>query len=180
MLKTFQIGSFSGIPVIVKASAVYASLVVVIIAAILCVVIWDLSPIVALITGVLAVILHWVVVFEHHYGHIVAARMAGYPITRLVCFGLLAGDRYPKDEPALPPAIHRQRAMGGPIGSLIFSIILGVIALILYFGVGGVAGWLAIFAFADAFFGFFISAFVPLDVIGLETDGSTLLKYWGR
>jgi hypothetical protein len=180
MIKPFRLGSFAGIPVFVRTSAVYASLAAVVIAAILSLVIWGLSPIIALITGILAIILHWVVVFEHHYGHIVAARMTGYPIVRIVCFGLLAGDRYPKDEPTLPASIHRQRAIGGPIGSLTFAILLGVIALGLHFGVGGIVGGLAIFAFADAFFAFFIGSFIPLDIIGLETDGSVLLKYWGQ
>jgi hypothetical protein len=179
-MKTFQLMTIRGIPVLVKPEAVYASLGLWIVAAILGAVMWDLGLITALITGLIVVMLHWMIALQHHYGHVVAGQQMGYPMSRIVCWMLLPNDRYPPNEPSLPASVHRRRAIGGPIASLILSIITGIIALVFYFGVGGVLGGLAIFAFLDAFIIMFLGGFVPLHFIGLETDGSTFLKYWGQ
>ena len=124
-----------------------------------------------------AVVLHWVAAVAHHLGHAWAARQTGYPMVgiRLGTSALLATSLYPADEPALPAAIHIRRALGGPTGSLLVSIVGAVIPLLLR-NLGGMPFWLAVFFFLDNFLVFALGPFLPLGF----TDGSTLLHWWRK
>lgn len=94
---------------------------------------------------------------------------------RFGSFGLLAASQYPLDEPELPAVIHIRRALGGPIGSLIASLLAGGIALLLR-NTGGVPWWVTLFFFLDNFVVFTLGSLLPLGF----TDGSTLLVWWGK
>jgi Zn-dependent protease len=129
----------------------------------------------ALIGGLACAFLHYCGEFLHQMGHALAARRTGYPMTGLTFFFLLAVSRYPKDEPDLPGRTHITRALGGPSASLIVSLIAGGIAWAVA-SLGGLVWLVAMFWFLDNLLVFFLGAFLPLGF----TDGSTILRYWGR
>ncbi len=97
-------------------------------------------------------------------------------MTGIRYYNLLSASLYPSDEPTLPAKTHIRRALGGPLFSLIMSIITGVLALALRGAEGGLIGWLALFAFVVNFAVLTLGAFLPLGF----TDGITLLRYWGK
>jgi hypothetical protein len=68
-----------------------------------------------------------------------------------------------------------RRALGGPVASLLLSVIAAVIALALR-PLGGVYWWVALFFFLDNLLVLTLGALVPLGF----TDGSTLLHWWGK
>ena len=131
----------------------------------------------AIIGSLIAVILHWASTLAHHLGHAWAARRTGYPMIgiRFGTLGLLATSLYPPDEPALPAKIHIQRALGGPVGSLLFSIVALVIAQV-FRTVNDTLAWVGIFFFLDNLLVFTLGVFLPLGF----TDGSTLLQWWRK
>ena len=109
----------------------------------------------------------------HHLGHAWAAHRTGYPMVGIRLWALLGTSIYPRDEPALPAAIHRRRAWGGPIISFLSGLVYGVIALFLR---EVSLFWYTIFLFAAVVntLVFTLGALMPLGF----TDGSTLLRYW--
>jgi hypothetical protein len=90
-------------------------------------------------------------------------------------WGLLSTSLYPADEPALPADIHIRRALGGPITSLVCSVVAAVITLALR-PLGGIPWLVAAFVFLDNLFVLGLGSFLPLGF----TDGSTLLYWWGK
>jgi hypothetical protein len=128
----------------------------------------------ALVAALACVVLYWAGEVWHQLGHAFAARRTGYPMTGITFFWVLGRSIYPADEPTLPPHIHVQRALGGPIASALMSLALGVILLLLPFG--GAAWWVTAFALLVNVGVFTLGAFMPLGF----TDGSTLLRYWGK
>lgn len=179
MKNTFWEGHLGAMPVkarnslLVWSAGLYAILIVV------GIVVFDFSIPLALGGGLLGVMGHWLACVVHHYGHFRAAQMVGYPMRYVILWGLLGTDIYPRDEGSLPGAIHIRRAFGGPIASLLLSLASGVLAGILYFTVDE-AAWFVYFLFLDALLVFTIGAFLPLKFIGIETDGDTLMKWWGK
>ena len=130
----------------------------------------------ALFGSLLAVLLHWASVIAYHLGHARAARRTGYPMSgiRLGTLGVLGTSVYPADEPTLPAKIHVQRALGGPLGSLLFTMVaLGT--AIVFRAVDEALSWAGIFFFLDNLLVFTLGVFLPLGF----TDGSTLLQ-WRR
>jgi len=141
--------------------------------------IWNLKlPLLeAIATGFMATLLYWVTAVVHQLGHAMAARRTGYPMSgiRLGKLLVLATSLYPEDEAPLPATIHIRRALGGPIGSFLFTILSGFVAYLLY-PVGGVIEWLAEFVYLTSLVIFTLGAILPLGF----TDGSTLLEWWGK
>jgi hypothetical protein len=129
----------------------------------------------AIVGGLIAALLHFASDILHQLGHAWAARQTGYPMTGVRLWGVLSTSVYPRDEPPLPASVHIRRALGGPLGSLLVSIL----AALLLFALrdrDGVLRWLALFFFLDNLLTFTLGAFLPLGF----TDGSTLLYWWGR
>ncbi len=120
-------------------------------------------------------VLHFVSELLHHLGHAGAARRTGYPMRGVRFVWVLAASLYPRDEPALSGKIHIRRALGGPAMSLVVSIVAFLILLVAQ-SVGGLFYWIALWFFLDNFLVFFLGAFLPLGF----TDGSTILKWWGK
>jgi hypothetical protein len=132
----------------------------------------------AIIGGLAATILHQIAELWHQLGHAWAARRTGYPMTgiRFGFLGVLSSALYPPDEPALPPDVHIRRALGGPLASLVMSVIAAIIFLVINTSrSGGTLWWLALFFFLENFIVFTLQVFVPLGF----NDASTLL-YWMR
>ena len=84
-----------------------------------------------------------------------------------------ASGLYPLDEPELPARTHVRRALGGPVMSLIVTIVAVVIAWLMR-SAGSPYTWIAVFTVLDNFLIFTLGAFLPLGF----TDGSTLLRLW--
>lgn len=139
---------------------------------------WWLLPLsiaAILLAGLLFTLLHWVSEFTHQLGHATVARRLGYPMERVRMWYVLAAGLYPKDEPPLPAEIHIRRALGGPVTSLILSVV-GVVLVGLTRPSGNFLYYLALFFTLENFFIFFLGAFLPLGF----TDGSTLLEWWPK
>lgn len=130
----------------------------------------------AVLGGLAGTAIFFVSELIHQLGHAWAARRTGYPMTGIRFYNLLSACVYPSDEPNLPGRTHIRRALGGPLFSLIMSVITGVFALALRGAQGGLLGWLALFAFVVNFAVLTLGAFLPLGF----NDGSTLLRYWGK
>ncbi len=128
----------------------------------------------ALLGGLIGVVIHWCSEFWHQYGHVLAARRTGYPMTGLRFWGVLSTSLWPPDEPPLPGRIHIQRALGGPIASILLGVLALVVAAVI--GRGGLGWWLAVFAAFDNLLVLGLGAFAPLGF----TDGSTILYWWKR
>ena len=127
----------------------------------------------AIVGGLIAVGLHYAGETFHQWGHIQAARRAGYPMTGIRYWGMLSTSIYPVNEPPLSASIHIRRALGGPIASITLAIGLGLLGLMLPSSLGLIY-WLVVFAALENLFIYGLGALLPLGF----TDGSTLLKYW--
>ncbi|MEA2647054.1 MAG: hypothetical protein QOE92_2137 [Chloroflexota bacterium] len=128
----------------------------------------------ALLGGFVLAMLHWGAEVWHNAGHNTAARTTGYPMTgtRLGFLGFLGESLYPPDEPELPPSVHIRRALGGPIGSAVLSVIAAFVALVT---APFSFGWVTLLFFLDNLFVFTLGAWVPLGF----NDVSTVI-HWRR
>lgn len=144
------------------------------------VIVLDLSLIKALVGALVCVIFHIAALMVHHLGHFYAGKSVGYPMSHMVMWGLLGTDRYPKDEPPLSAAIHRRRAIGGPLANLLLSIPVALLVVLLYPESKLEVQWVLVFCLVNTFIIFMLGSFAPLKWMGIETDGDVLLKYWGQ
>ena len=124
----------------------------------------------SILIGLVAALLHWTSILFHHLGHVAAARRTGFPMSGILLgmFGILARDLYPADEPELSPAIHIQRALGGPIASGAFSIFFFLLIPLW----SGNWYWLVCFILLENVFVLTLQAFIPLSF----NDGGTIWK----
>ena len=129
----------------------------------------------AVLGGLIAALLHWVGEAWHQFGHAWAARRVGYPMQGVELWWFFGRSIYPSDEPELPARIHIRRALGGAPASLVLALLAGVITLGLRTS-GGIAYWVGVVFVIENLFVFTLGAFLPLGF----TDGSTLLRYWGK
>lgn len=129
----------------------------------------------ALLDGFLATLLHYASELWHQLGHALAARRTGYPMRGIRSWWLLTLSRYPGEEPELPAEVHLQRALGGPIGSLLLALLAAGAAYALR-APQGLAYRLTLFLFLDNLLVFTLGALLPLGF----TDGSTLLRWWPK
>ncbi|MFL7840012.1 MAG: hypothetical protein ACK2T4_04435 [Candidatus Promineifilaceae bacterium] len=132
-------------------------------------------PWATLLGGILVTKIHYLSDLWHHLGHARAAEQTGYPMKGLTFIGPIARSIYPENEGLLPAETHIQRALGGPIFSLLLTFGVGILALLLRF-IGGPPLFLAVFALLDNLLVFTIGALLPLGF----TDGSTLLTWWDQ
>jgi hypothetical protein len=173
----YKLGKFAGLNLSARSSAITGSILLFAALLGLSMGVLRLMVVEAILGSMAAVLLHWVASFAHQLGHAWAARRTGYPMWGIHFgpLGLLSASLYPRDEPDLPANIHIRRALGGPTGSLLASLLAGGIALLLR-NSGGTPWWLALFFFLDSFLVFTLGPFLPLGF----TDGSTLLHWWGK
>lgn len=112
----------------------------------------------------------------HHYGHSLAARWTGYPMTGMHFYSLFANSLYPPDEPALPAGLHIRRALGGFWVNLLIGLLLGAAANSLGLAGGGLGWATSVLAFLN-FFVLGLGALLPLEIKGLAaTDGAVILR----
>jgi len=166
-----QLGRLAGLMISARPSAFASSLVLWVLAGSFARLVLHQSLAIAVASGALVLVLHWVGAIWHQLGHAWAARRTGYPMSGIRLWYLLSTALYPADEPALPVAIHVRRALGGARGSLVLSVVAGTLALALRTGAGAF-WWVLAFFFLDNLVIFTLGAFLPLGF----TDGSTLLR----
>lgn len=128
------------------------------------------SLLAALLGGLGAVLLHYASEIWHQLGHATAARSTGHPMVGINLWGPLSSSIYPPDEPPLPRNSHIRRALGGPLASLVLTVI--ALIPVLFLMVNSTLWWLALFLLADNLLVFTLGSFLPLGF----TDGSTLLR----
>lgn len=129
----------------------------------------------ALLGGLICAVGHVLMEVIHQLGHAWAARRTGYPMKGVHLWWLLGRSIYPSNEGDLPGSVHIRRALGGPLISALLSIALAVLAL-LFRPWDVTPGWMLAFLFLDNLLIFTVGALLPLGF----TDGSTVLKWWGR
>ena len=168
---TLRRGHVARLPVTVGLSAVVGSLLLGALAATVAFFLLQTSLGIAALAGLLVILLHWLAVSVHVLGHTTAARRTGYPATGVRLWGLLSSIGYPADEPPLPAAIHARRALGGPLASAGFSLVVAVLVVVSR-PIAGMAWWLLVFLLLDSFLLGTLGALSPLDF----ADGGTLLR----
>ncbi|MBC7870376.1 MAG: hypothetical protein H7Y09_06010 [Chitinophagaceae bacterium] len=172
MKKTFHLGKIGGLEILVKPLVFVVFIVLWLVGVGVGIGLLKLSFGTAFVGGFLCVAAHYITNYLHHFGHSLAAKRAGYPMTGILVMNILAKSLYPRDEPELPAKVHIQRALGGPIFSGLVALILGLAAAALRSS-GGILYGVVLFAFLDTLLVYTLGAFLPLGF----TDGSTLL-YW--
>jgi hypothetical protein len=169
----YRLGTIAGVKITARPSAILASIALWAIATEVATTFFGASLAAGIVQGLIVTLLHWLSDLLHQLGHAIAARSTGYPMSGLRLWFLLSSGLYPLDEPELPARTHVRRALGGPIMSLIVTVIAGAIAWLM-----GRAGspytWIAVFTFLDNLLIFTIGAFAPFSF----TDGGTLLRLW--
>jgi hypothetical protein len=167
----YRLGTIGGVKISARPSAIIASIALWAIATEVATTFFHAPLAAGILQGLIVTLIHWLSDMLHQAGHAIAARSTGYPMSGLRLWLLLSSGLYPLDEPELPARTHVRRALGGPLMSLIVTVIAGVIASLM-----GAAGspytWIAVFAFLDNLLIFTLGAFLPLGF----TDGSTLLR----
>jgi hypothetical protein len=170
---SYRLGTIYGVKIIARPSAIIASIALWAVATEVATAFFHASLAAGIVQGLVVTLIHWLSDLLHQLGHAIAARSTGYPMSGLRLWFLVSSGLYPLDEPELPARTHVRRALGGPIMSLIVTVITGVIALLMR-NAGSPYTWIAVFAFLDNFLIFTLGAFLPLGF----TDGSTLLRLW--
>jgi hypothetical protein len=175
MNKTLKLGSFAGLKILAKPTALIATIVLWLVFTLIGRKVFKLSTKQAILGGFIATEIHWVSELWHHFGHAQAAKQVGYPMSGICANGPIAASLYPPDEPTLPGPTHIKRALGGPIASGALALVMAILTIALR-PIGGIPLMAASLAFFENLFVLSLGAFLPLGF----TDGSTILHYWNR
>ena len=175
--KDYQIGRITGLRLSVEPLFLVGTMVLWIALSGMGILLLDLPFAQAVVGGLIAALLYWVSEIIHQLGHAYAARRTGYPMVgiHLGKYLFFGASLYPENEEPLPAKIHIRRALGGPVSGFVFTIVTGAVAWILY-PRNDMLSWLALFLCIINLLVFTVGPFLPLGF----TDGSTLLKWWGR
>jgi len=131
---------------------------------------WSIGT--AVLAGLVATVGYVLSAGWHQFGHAIAARSTGYPMTSVRFWGVLDSSIYPATEPALAPAIHIRRALGGPIASLALAVIFAIVTLLQSSPTSPTAR-IVQFLFLLNFVVYTLQVFVPLGF----NDGTTLMRW---
>lgn len=172
MSTVYPLGTVTGLRLSARPSAFIGVLLLWLILSGVGIGLLGLSPVAGVLGGLFAVALHYLSGTVHQLGHAWAAHRTGHPMIGVQFWWVLSTALYPPDEPTLPAAVHIRRALGGPIASLVLTLIAGGSALALA-ATGGVLWYVALFFFLDNLLVLTLGAFLPLGF----TDGSTLLRW---
>ena len=175
MAQTIHLGRVASLRLTAAPSAFIGSLLLWVLLSGIAVLALNVAHTAAIAGGLIAVLLHWASDIVHQFGHARAARATGHPMVGIRLWWLLSASIYPSDEGPLPASVHIRRALGGPIASLVLTVIAAVIALA-FRPLGGIYWWVALFFFLDNLLVLTLGAFLPLGF----TDGSTLLHWWRK
>jgi len=173
--RTMHLGKYRGLEIRTAPSTIITAILTTSAIFLLLNKVFKLRPWTAVTGGILATTLHYLSDLWHQLGHARAAEQTGYPMKGMTFVGPLCFSVYPKNEGLLPAETHIQRALGGPIFSLLLTLAFALAVLLMRF-IGGLPLFLAVFTFLDNLLVFTIGALLPLGF----TDGSTLLTWWGQ
>jgi hypothetical protein len=67
--------------------------------------------------------------------------------------------------------------LGGPIWSTLLTLVL-IVPVVITFNEGGDVKWLFLWVLLDNIAVFNLGVWIPLESVGIETDASTILRYW--
>lgn len=126
-----------------------------------------------LMAAILAVLGYYFWGLLHHLGHYLAGAYAGYPLTEIRVFAVIARDIYPRSEPTLAANIHIRRAVGGPTASILaalFCLLASGLSL------GGILWFTFMSGFWVNLLLFTLAALLPVG--GL--DGDVIRRYWSQ
>lgn len=174
-MKQLHLGSLAGVAVTARPIALPVTLLLWIVFSVIGFFLLNMSLGMAILAGLVAVLLHWASEIVHHLGHAGAAQRTGYPMHSIIIGGLqgyLTLSFYPPKEPALPDSIHIQRAVGGPIASLLLTILFGIGVALL----NGPVWWVVLLLFIENAI-FTVQLFVPMGKL-LDNDGNTFYRWW--
>lgn len=133
--------------------------------------VFRLSLLDAVAAGALATAIHWLSALWHDTGHVIAARRIGHPMTGLRLWTVFAINQYPPNEGDLPARVHVQRALGGPLASLLLTVMCVVVWLVLPRDTP--AWWFALFGVLENLLVMTLQVFLPLGF----NDGATLRRW---
>ena len=167
MDKKIKLGQIAGLEINAKPAAFAAFFAIWGLLSFLGIAVFKIKPRNVLIGGFIATLLHFVSDLWHHFGHARAADLTGYPMQSVDFWGPIATSVYPQDEGMIAPDIHIQRALGGPIFSLILALVTGLVLLALR-PFGGTAVYVAAFLFGDNLLVLTLGALLPLAFIGRQ------------
>ena len=172
-MRKFCIGRVYGLDLIVEPQFIIACLGVSGVAAALGMLLLHKSISNAVLGGLAFGVLHALSVFLHDFGHAIAARSTGYPMTGIEFgrYGLLATTLYPPAEPPLPGRIHIRRALGGPLMSFGVAVILGGLTFVL--ARQSVAWWVVLVGSWHNLLSFTLQVLLPVP----WADGGTLAQW---
>jgi len=175
--KTVFRSKFFDMPFSGARSAQIALSVMVIFCTILASILTTLTPLDALIAGLIATFIFFASDVVHHYGHFLAAKQVGKRAIGVRFWWLFGTTRYPPNEGELTPTIHIRRAIGGPIISMV--VLIGFLFLgsflwrfsdmarfIIGWGIAVNAVW------------YVLGALIPIGFANFATDGMTILRAW--
>jgi|GEM_PF-4313193 len=131
----------------------------------------------AVLLGAVSMVLHWVVVMYHHYGHFSVAYEISYPIHH-VAFEWGWGQEIYMAEDDAPPESRIRRLLGGIFHSVGFSLTLGGVSIFMFLFFTPI-WWVALFAWLECFFIYTILMSLPLKIGNFETDGYQI-RQWRR
>lgn len=164
-----------GLKITAGTSAFVSMVVVGIVMAGIGLIVFQFDLATSILGALLVIVIHWTGELWHQLGHAWAARRTGYPMIGVHLWTVLGVSIYPKDEPALTGKIHIQRALGGPLFSFIAGLIGAILAVLLPASL--TLPYILLVWFTIEHLGIFAAgAFLPLGF----TDGSTILRYWGK
>jgi hypothetical protein len=132
-------------------------------------------PAAAAVGGIMATAVHYLSELWHQVGHARAAQKTGFLMKGVTFTGPLGFSIYPENEGLLPAQTHIQRALGGPIFSVLLALFSGLLAMLVR-PIGGMPLFITVFTFLDNLFVFTIGALLPLRF----TDGSAILTWLGQ
>jgi len=140
----------------------------------------NLTPLDAIIAGLIGTLLHFVGETLHQFGHIMAAKRVGYPARGIRLWFVLGSTLYPHDEPDLPANIHIRRALGGPLFSMVTTLFCLGWAL-LWWDYGDLPRFIVGFVLLDNALVFTLGALFPPMYFGdaFANDGGTIM-HWLR
>jgi hypothetical protein len=173
-MKQLHLGSLAGVAVLIRPIAFFVTPLLWIIFSAIGFFALGMSLGVAILVGLIAVLLHWASEIAHHLGHAGAANRTGYPMQSIIIGGIqgyLTLSSYPANEPTLPDSIHVRRAIGGPIASLLMTILFGVFVYLIV----GDLWWVALLLFIENLL-FTIQLFLPMGKL-LDNDGNTFYRW---
>jgi hypothetical protein len=169
---------FGDMPVSFPRSAAVGSAILMICLCIAGIMLTNLAPLDILLLGIFGTLLHWFSELVHQYGHFFAAKRTGHPATGVVLWWLLGTTKYPRNESTLPAKVHIQRALGGPIASAIFAVIVTIISFVWLRSFSEAADFLAVWMMLENWLIFTLGALFPPITIGFfSNDGGTIWKY---